>query len=301
MRKFRPLTLTFVLILISTAIAAQKVIADLSYFPKIGLNDKIVESNTADNGNVFEKIVIDGFDSKIPFYHIKPKYSEGDKYVILLHGITGNKDNWVNPTSSLSKKYVKLKDSLLTLGYSVIIPDAKYHGERSYEGNFTSPLTFFASQDLERIYKLYTSSVKDIRIIMDYLESKSVAKTQIFDVIGYSMGGHMAILLNSVDDRLNRVVICVAPLDFKTSVRLGMSEENTKKLGYLSPKNCATLQKAPVILLMGTKDGWYTKDEAQDFFDKISIKDKTLKFYESGHYLPDEFISDAVKGLLNKE
>lgn len=134
---------------------------------------------------------------------------------------------------------------------------------------------------------------------MDYLESKSTSKTQIFDIIGYSMGGQMAILLNSVDDRLNRVVICVAPLDFKIGVRLGMSEENTKKFNYLSPKNCAPLQKAPVILLVGTKDVWYTKDEAQDFFDKINIEDKTLKFYESGHYLPDEFISDAVKGLLD--
>lgn len=71
---------------------------------------------------------------------------------------------------------------------------------------------------------------------MDYLESKSTSKTQIFDIIGYSMGGQMAILLNSVDDRLNRVVICVAPLDFKIGVRLGMSEENTKKFNYLSQK-----------------------------------------------------------------
>jgi Xaa-Pro aminopeptidase len=45
----------------------------------------------------------------------------------------------------------------------------------------------------------------------------------------------------------------------------------------------------------------YTKEEAQDFFDKIMIKDKSLKFYESGHFLPDEFISDAVKGILNRE
>ncbi len=300
MGKLRPLILTFALILISTVISAQEIIADLSYFPKKEFNDRIVESNTADNGNTFEKIVIDGFDSKIPFYSIKPKDRKEDKYVILLHGLTGSKDNWVNPITSLSEKYVELKDSLLTLGYSVLIPDAKYHGERTYQGNFASPLTFFSSQDVQKIYNLYTSSVKDIRIIMDYIESKSTSKTQTFDVIGYSMGGQMTILLNSIDDRLNRAVICVAPLDFKTGVRLGMSEENTRKIDYMSPKNCATLQKSPVTLLMGTKDGWYTKEEAQDFFDKITIKDKSLKFYESGHYLPDEFISDTIENIKKK-
>ena len=81
MRKFRPLLLTFALFLISTVISAQNITADLSYFPKKEFNDKIVEISTADNGNTFEKIVIDGFDSKIPFYSIKPKDRREDKYV----------------------------------------------------------------------------------------------------------------------------------------------------------------------------------------------------------------------------
>lgn len=301
MRKFRLLILSFTLILISAIISAQGITADLSYFSKVEFNDKIIESNTADNGNTFEKIVIDGFDSKIPFYRIKPKKGMEDKYVILLHGLTGNKDNWVNPTTSLSEKYVKLKDSLLTLGYSVIIPDAKYHGERSYEANFASPLTFFSSQDSQKTYNLFSTTVKDIRIIMDYIESKSDNTSATFNVIGYSMGGIISILLNSIDDRLNRVVVCVTPLDGqKASKRIGMNETNSKNMDVISPKNYVTLQKAPITLLMGTKDGWYTKEEAQDFFDEITIKDKSLKFYESGHYLPNEFISDAIKNISKK-
>ena len=301
MRKFRPLILSFALILISNTISAQEITADLSYFPKIEFNDKIVESNTAENGTTFEKIVIDGFDSKIPFYRIKPKEVKEDKYVILLHGLTGNKDNWINPTTSLSEKYVKLKDSLLTLGYSIIIPDAKYHGERSYEANFASPLTFFSSQDSQKAHNLFSTTVKDIRIIMDYIQSNSDNSSTTFNIVGYSMGGIVTILLNSVDDRLNRVVVCVAPLDGqKASKRIGMNEDNAKNMESISPKNYAILQKAPITLLMGTKDGWYTKEEAKEFFDKITMKDKTLKFYESGHYLPNEFISDAIK-TISKE
>lgn len=293
--------LFFGLFFISTITFGQDLTANLSYFPKIEYNAKIVASNIQDDGTSFEKAVIDGFDSKIPFYIIKPKNYKEDHFVILLHGITGNKDGWVNPTESYSKKLVTLKDSLLALGYSVIIPDAKYHGERSYEANFASPITFFTSQDSQKAYNLVSTSVKDVRVIMDYIQFNSGNTTTTFDVIGYSMGGIITILLNSVDDRLNRTVACVAPLDLeKASKILGMNGEKAKTLKVMSPKNYASLQKAPITLLMGTKDGWYVEQEVQDFFDSITMKDKTLKFYESGHLLPDEFISDAIKSI-NKE
>ena len=81
---------------------------------------------------------------------------------------------------------------------------------------------------------------------------------------------------------------------------IGMNEDNAKNMEVLSPKNYAMLQKAPITLLMGTKDVWYTKEEAEDFFDKITIKDKSLKFYESGHYLPGEFINDVIQSLNKK-
>ena len=135
---------------------------------------------------------------------------------------------------------------------------------------------------------------------MDYIESTSKEESVSFDIVGYSMGGQMAIFVNSVDDRLNRIVVCVAPLDSKTSVRFGLSEENIRKIEFTSPKNYATFQKAPVTLLMGTKDDWYSKEEAQKFFDEITIKDKSLKFYESGHFLPDKFINDVINSLNKK-
>ena len=280
---------------------SQTETSDFNYFPKPEYNAIIAESNDFENGTTLEKIVIDGFDSRVPFYYITGNNKEEDKFIILLHGITGSKDGWIYPMTSLSEKYVTLKDSFLELGYTIIIPDAKYHGERSYEADFVSPINFASNQDAQSIYNLFATTIKDIRIIMDYIESKSTFKTQSFDVIGYSMGGQMAILLNSVDRRLNRVIACVPPLDAKkTGMRLGMIEEKTKGLDVISPKNYATKQIAPIYLLMGTEDGWYTKSEAQDFYDKISIKDKTLKFYESGHYLPESFINDAIEGITKE-
>jgi dienelactone hydrolase len=300
MSKISTLLLIFGLIFISAISFAQNETDYLSYYPKVEYNVKIAANNTLDDGTTFEKIVIDGFDSRVPFYVIKPEINKKNKFIILLHGITGSKENWINPTSILSKKYVKLKDSLLSIGYNVVIPDAKYHGERSYETDFTSPFAFYSTQDLQKIQNLWSTTVKDIRIIMDYMQSLPNREQITFDVVGYSMGGLMAIYLNSVDYRLNCVVACVAPLGnvLKGSMRLGLNEENAKKMEErFSSEIYAPLQKAPITLLMGAKDGWYTEKEAQDFYDNIEIKAKTLKFYESGHYLPEEFISDVIKSL----
>jgi len=294
----------FVLILILFSckiLLAQADTTHFSYFEKEEYHAFIAESNTLANGTTQEKVVIDGFDSRVPFYYIKPKSNENGKYVILLHGITAAKDNWIYPSTSLSAKYVKLKDSLLTLGFNVIIPDAKYHGERSHEADFVSPVIKAQTQDIQYYYNLFTTTVKDIRIIMDHIQSTDEDEITSFNLIGYSMGGMMAILLNAIDDRFDRVVICVAPLDMKkTAMRIGMEEVSANKLGSIAPKHFASLQKAPISYLVGTKDGWYSKEEAQAFFDAITLEDKTVNFYESGHYLPESFIADAIEGVIKE-
>lgn len=197
--------LLLVLVLFSSEyLFAQTEKSYFSYFPRTEYNVITADSNDSENGTELKKIVIDGFDSRVPFYYITPKNEEDDKFVILLHGLTGSKDGWIYPMTSLSEKYISLKDSLLALGYTIIIPDAKYHGERSYEADFASPLTFFSSQDSQKAHNLFSTTVKDIRIIMDYIQSNSGNSSTAFNVVGYSMGGIVTILLNSVDDRLNR-------------------------------------------------------------------------------------------------
>ena len=280
---------------------AQADTSPFSYFKKEEYNAFIAESTTLANGSTQEKVVIDGFDSRVPFYYIKPEGNESSKSVILLHGITQSKNSWVYPMTSLAEKYIKLKDSLLTLGYTVIIPDAKYHGERSYEADFISPLQLARNQDIQRSYNLFSTTVKDVRIIMDYIQISHKNSTMGFSVIGYSMGGMMAIHLNAVDERLERVVACVAPLDMKSGwMLLGSKEENAAKLGSISPKHFAPLQKAPLTYLVATNDNWYTKEEAQTFFEDIAVEDKVMIFYESGHFLPVDFVDDAIEGVIKE-
>ena len=293
------LILLFTFLLTGNISNAQDLTADFSYFPKTEYNEAVVKNDTSETGEIFQKIVIEGFDARFPFYLIQPKNNPHNRFVILLHGSGGSKNSWTTPSNELTTKYVKLKDSLLSRGYAVIMPDSKYSGERSYEIDFAPTGSLHNPKNGQKSINLFTTTVKDLRIIMDYLESRSAETPIIFNVIGYSMGGKMAILLNSADTRLNSVVACVPAIGGARILnkRFGLTdtELGDKLLSVHDLFRYAKIQKAPICLLVGNTDRYYTEQEAKEFFDQITVKGKSLKIYESGHHLPESFIADAIK------
>jgi dienelactone hydrolase len=205
-----------------------------------------------------------------------------------------------------SENLKAIKDSLLSLGYSIIIPDAKYHGERSYELGFRPaeelpPLFSKNEKDGKHFEILMTSTVKDVRIIMDYLQFRHETPALTFGIIGYSMGGALAILLNASDNRISSVVACVPPLNHpeKELEDFSWSEQINKGLADVTPINYSIFQKSPIMLLMGNNDFFYTEEEVSSFFENVPIKEKKIKYFDSGHILPNEYKTDAI-GWITK-
>ena len=288
-----------ILLLIQFASQAQGPTADFSYATRIGFEADTVEiKNYGDEGYAM-KIVMNGWDSKVPFFIVQPKMAT-NRFVILLHGLGDSKEGFITRrVSELSKNYILLKDSLLQLGYSVIIPDAKYHGERSFESNFAPPSTLLLPAKLDMIKAMWVTTVKDLRLLMDFIET-ATSEDKSFDVIGYSMGGMLAIMLNSSDERLNSAVACVAPLDIPkvvTTVFGWNDTEAAESLDLISPKNYASTQLSPICLIMGDTDFFYTEDEARTFHSKVKLEDKKIEFYNAGHYLPTDFVANAINWL----
>ncbi len=276
---------------------AQEPTADFTYIKNDGFNESIVKNDTSDLGEVFQKIVIDGYDSRFPFYLIQPENNPKNRFVILLHGAGGTKDSWIRASSSLSSRYVRLKDSLLSLGFAVVIPEYKYYGERSYEIDFAHPNGLMSKKDYRKSLNLFTTTVRDIRIIMDYLESKSEQKPIGFHAIGYSRGSKMAIYLNSVDYRLKSIVACVPALGSKRLLGERFDTDPAVLNQLLSVHDLfryTKLQKSSIGLLVGNTDRFYTVQEAKDFYNELTTKRNYLKIYDSGHILPDSFIEDAI-------
>lgn len=276
-------------------------------YEKSNHTTSIVDSRDIDSLTRRDKIVLEGLDFKIPFYHYQNDRNSDNSYVILLHGLGGTKEYWVSPSLpylQYTKNLTAIKDSLLGLGFNLVIMDAKYHGERSYELNFrdagTLPPGFSKSQaDADIFYDLYISTIKEVRLIMDYIEdSQKESKTK-FNLIGYSMGGSFSLILNVIDERINCVVACVPPLarPFSELENLNWSGDISDKMKAISPSYIATDQKSPIAMLIGKVDPFIPVDEAREFFKQIPIDDKKLKFYDSGHELPTDYIQDVINWI----
>lgn len=267
----------------------------------------IVETQSVDSLTQLEKVVLDGFNSKIPFYHFLNKRNNKNAYVVLMHGLGGDKNHWVYPRMPYlryTKNLTKIKDSLLRLGYNLIITDAKFHGERSYELNFRNPGTLPPMRsknqnDAQSFYNMHVSSIKEIRLIMDYFEQRTHEPAPTFNLIGYSMGGAFSLILNNIEDRVNCVAACVPPMSrpYSETEELNWPRILAEKMKAISPLYCVTDQKSPVLMLMGKKDFFIPEQEARTFYKAISNDDKKLKFYNSGHELPDDYTDEVINWI----
>lgn len=301
-------SLTLLFFLISISQISSQIRTDVfNYNKKTNNLGNVVQSQQVDSVTVFEKVSLDGFDSKIPFYHYINKRDNNKNYIILLHGLGGSKNDWVYPSKPYlewSENLKVIKDSLISLGYSIIIPDAKYHGERSYELDFRPakklPPSLSRNEEDGKYFEiLMTSTVKDVRIIMDYLQLRFELPDLKFGVIGYSMGGALAILLNASDDRISSVVACVPPLNHpeKELQEFSWSEQINKGLSDVTPINYSNFQKSPILLLMGNSDFFYTSEEVSTFIENVPITEKELKYFDSGHMLPNDYRKDAISWI----
>ena len=302
------ITLFFILFSLKQAYC-QTETNSFDYNKEIERSGVVVQRQKIDSVKIFEKVVLDGFDSKIPFYHYLNESYDEKKYVFLLHGLGDTKENWVYPSEPYldwSRNITSIKDSLLSLGYSLLIPDAKFHGERSYELGFRPPASLPPDvsrniEDSQLFETMMTSTVKDLRIMMDYIQTCSAEPVRSFDIIGYSMGGNLAILLSVFDERISSVVACVPPINLPARglESFDWPQDIIQGQINITPMTYGNLQSSPILLLMGNQDFFSTEEEVSEFFDKIPIQDKKLKYFDSGHILPNEYKLDAIKWIVD--
>ncbi len=233
----------------------------------------------------FERFAFDSYHGgSVPgFLAIPEKGDEPFPVVLLLHGITGEKENWLEGTFTNGKMVVQ---GLLDQGYAVLALDAQYHGARLVNNDYIKPGDMvFGRKWLTRYSHLVTQTVVDYRRAIDYLETRPEVDSRRIGVLGYSMGGQMAFILGANEPRIKAVVACVVP-DTKGVVNNAGSF--TSHLGHV-----------PLLMLMANKDQFYTKDQAQKLFDAIPEDNKSIKFYNSGHSLPPAYTQDAVTWIKN--
>jgi dienelactone hydrolase len=176
-----------------------------------------------------------------------------------------------------------LAERALQSGYAVLALDARSHGARK---DSVQPLNarkllndlhvWGAREPYER---LVVQSVKDYRVLLDWVAKQPEIDAGRVRAAGYSMGAQMALLLAAMDSRVRSVAAMVPP-------------HVDAKVAAVSPFTVASrLGEAEVWLLTADDDEHASVAENAELFAALPGKRKHHLTFEGGHVLPHGYVA----------
>lgn len=264
----------------------QAIVQFLEYDRNIPLDTKLIYKDEFE-GISREKIVFTGVNnSKVPTFLLIPNNDDViHPVVFLVDGIYGSKDRWFQdnswPKGGLATK------ALLNSGFAVMMLDAVYHGERSFENDYVIPP--WPGQFPYQARHMILRTTIEYRRALDYLATRNDIDTTRIGIIGLSMGGLITFQLTSIDSRIKSAVAGLTPIP------------KAKEFQPWLPSTYANSIKCDSFLMfMGNMDTVYTMKDAYELFDLIPIDQKEFIEYNVGHDPPVEYIKKITDWFLNK-
>ncbi|MEP6494965.1 MAG: dienelactone hydrolase family protein [bacterium] len=225
-----------------------------------------------------QKLVIDGWrGSRVPGLIAVPKNSTTrHPVIVLIDGIGGWKERWWQATSWNRGRV--LIDSLMAAGFAVAMLDAPASGERTFENDFENAESFVKRPAQWRDMGLQNTIEQ--RRLLDYLATRADIDTTRIGVLGLSHGGMVTFILAALEPRVRVAVAGLTPMQSIPDALL--------------PENYASRVHVPLLMLAGSKDTWYTRDQTERVLAMVGSKDKQLVWYDVGHRLPEEYAGAAT-------
>ena len=211
----------------------------------------------------------------IPYSHKKPL-----KLAMLLHAMGTDQNLWWQPNKISG---TKISDKLLDQGYAVLTLDARRHGKRVIDDFGPQEMITKAHSDQPRLYTdMIIGTVRDYRLALNWVKKELELKDTSVLVAGYSMGAQMSLLLASYESDINQVMVMVPPF---------VSEP----LSPVAPRlHVSRINDANLIILAAKQDPYSTEQNYQLVFDEISTPNKAIKWFDSGHLLPENYFEIAL-------
>lgn len=206
--------------------------------------------------------------------------------VLQIHGLNGSKSDWWREDAFMKGNLIT--KGLLSSGISVLALDARFYRKEKND-NFS-----LKAQELPR---MFIESVIDYRRAIDYLATHPKIDMNRLGVIGYSIGGVMTFVLSAVEPRIKVAAACVTPnLQRLLMSRNHWNKEKKNQLIGVNPYNFARfIKNLPFLMLMGRFDSYCTVEEANRLYNLVESSHKKIVFYNRGHLLPINYVSDTVK------
>lgn len=273
------------------SVPQNEIVSAYQYSPVASKNFSLTEQSP---GNY--KISFNSFDGALVNGQISYPNNLQTKHPVLV-GVSPmgrNYNRWwldsfkERPTVS---KVNKIGSAALENGYAVVAIDARYHGSRKDPNrtlrSIMNDLQYFG--DKTTYEEMIVDTVKDYRVLLDWLESQEMIDSTNIVMAGYSMGGQISLLTTSLDDRVKKVISIVPPFIDDT-------------VALAAPKNLISLiNSAEVLLITSDDDEHATKEENIALLNQIGSSKKDHIIFESGHILPANYVESVQDWLFKIE
>jgi cephalosporin-C deacetylase-like acetyl esterase len=181
----------------------------------------------------------------------------------------------------------KITAMALAKGYAVVAIDARHHGVRKDPDltvvDIIDNLHWWGER--EPYENMLIDTVRDHRVLLDWLVQQPMLDKNNIKLAGYSMGAQISLLLAGVDSRIHSVAAIVPPHMNNTTAAV-------------APLNLiAGLADNQVWLFTADDDEYASIKQNQQLFDTLPNADKKLFRFDSGHLLPADYINDLEPWL----
>lgn len=227
--------------------------------------------------------------NQINIPHLEKLHEHPKGVFFIMHGHFGNK-NFSN--------FNGLAEKLFDLGYDIISIDAYKHGDRKAEPYFQNDPVLTTIEMLNVI----EHTLEDII----YLYNEKYQKRNLkISIVGTSMGGHIAYLLNRFLD----IEFCIPIIG---SPNLKWHYENKKKTILMEQYSRIQKQVEKLTLmkeefkpkyafaLQGEYDDVVSKEASWVLLGSIHNPSYSVKDYPCGHELTQDMISDIIEFVRSK-
>lgn len=202
--------------------------------------------------------------------------------LIAFHGLGRSHMRWWQSTykggETLEHTHL-VTEQALQQGYAVLALDARRHGERkNLEYNVLDLMRDMKLWGKREPYEaMIIDSVKDYRLLLDWLLPQPQIDGRKIQVSGYSMGGQMALILAAQEPRITAVAAIVPPhLD--------------DKVAAVSPLRFApALADKKLWLLSADDDEVASFQQNQALFEALPGREKKHLRFPGGHILPKDY------------
>jgi dienelactone hydrolase len=165
--------------------------------------------------------------------------------------------------------------------------DLPFHGER--DGDVHS-----LSRNPLALVGAWRSAIAEARTAIDWLTEHASVDARRIGIVGYSLGGFLALMTAADDERIRAVALAAAGdlpdhTPYASLVR-----------GLVNPQRAAArLAGRPLLLVNGTRDTTTRPEQAKRLF-AAATEPKTLHWYEGGHWPPPAAITMAARWVADR-